>query len=73
MQMKLLFRHDGVVVKKGSKQAVYLPQVATETGWSKEEFLDPLCYKAGLREQVIGRMPNYSHSKRMYLVNLNFS
>jgi hypothetical protein len=39
---------DGVIVKKGNKQAVFLPQVATETGWSKEEFLDQLCYKAGL-------------------------
>jgi AMMECR1 domain-containing protein len=28
---------------------VYLPQVATETGWTKEEFLSNLCaHKAGL-------------------------
>ncbi|MDD2689156.1 MAG: AMMECR1 domain-containing protein, partial [Candidatus Omnitrophica bacterium] len=28
---------------------VFLPQVATETGWSKEEFLSSLCaHKAGL-------------------------
>jgi len=40
---------DGVVIKKGNKQAVYLPQVATETGWGKEEFLNQLCYKAGLQ------------------------
>jgi AmmeMemoRadiSam system protein A len=46
---EIVLGRDGVVVKKGSKQAVYLPQVATETGWSKEEFLDQLCYKAGLR------------------------
>jgi AmmeMemoRadiSam system protein A len=39
---------DGVIVKKGNKQAVFLPQVANETGWSKEKFLDQLCYKAGL-------------------------
>jgi len=39
---------DGVIVKKGGRQAVFLPQVATETGWSKEMFLDQLCYKAGL-------------------------
>jgi len=39
---------DGVIVKKGNKQAVFLPQVATETGWDKETFLDQLCYKAGL-------------------------
>jgi AmmeMemoRadiSam system protein A/AmmeMemoRadiSam system protein B len=40
----------GVIVKKGFNSGVYLPQVATETGWSKEEFLTSLCaQKAGLR------------------------
>jgi len=34
----------GVIVKRGSNQGVFLPQVATETGWSKEEFLNRLCY-----------------------------
>lgn len=45
----IVLGRDGVVIRKGSKQAVFLPQVATETGWSKEVFLDQLCYKAGLR------------------------
>ncbi len=40
----------GVLVKKGFNSGVFLPQVATETGWSKEEFLSELCaHKAGLR------------------------
>jgi AmmeMemoRadiSam system protein B/AmmeMemoRadiSam system protein A len=40
----------GVIVKSGFNSGVYLPQVATETGWSKEEFLASLCaQKAGLR------------------------
>jgi hypothetical protein len=40
----------GVIVKSGFNSGVYLPQVATETGWSKEEFLTSLCaQKAGLR------------------------
>ncbi|MEA3506559.1 MAG: AmmeMemoRadiSam system protein A [Elusimicrobiota bacterium] len=40
---------DGVIVKRGMNQGVYLPQVAAETGWSKEKFLESLCYsKAGL-------------------------
>lgn len=39
---------DGVLLSKGGRQAVYLPQVATETGWDKETFLKQLCYKAGL-------------------------
>lgn len=46
---EIVLGRDGVIVKKGNKQAVFLPQVATETGWSKEEFLDQLCYKAGLK------------------------
>jgi len=39
----------GVYVKKGSRSGVYLPQVATELGWNKEQFLNSLCAeKAGL-------------------------
>lgn len=40
----------GVIVSRGAfNQGVFLPQVATETGWSKEEFLSELCsQKAGL-------------------------
>jgi uncharacterized protein (TIGR00296 family) len=39
----------GVVIRRGFSSGVYLPQVATETGWSKEEFLSSLCaHKAGL-------------------------
>lgn len=39
----------GVIVSKDGHQGVFLPQVATETGWSKEEFLAQLCsQKAGL-------------------------
>lgn len=38
----------GVFLKSGFNSGVYLPQVATETGWSKEEFLSSLCHKAWL-------------------------
>ncbi len=39
----------GVMVKKGWQSGVYLPQVATETGWTKEEFMNSLCgQKAGM-------------------------
>ncbi len=39
----------GVIVKSGFRSGVFLPQVATETGWSKEQFLSELCEgKAGL-------------------------
>jgi uncharacterized protein (TIGR00296 family) len=37
------------LVRRGFRSGVFLPQVATETGWSKEEFLSNLClHKAGL-------------------------
>ena len=39
----------GVLLRRGFNSGVFLPQVATETGWSKEEFLSHLCsHKAGL-------------------------
>ncbi|MDP4173363.1 MAG: AmmeMemoRadiSam system protein B [Bacteroidota bacterium] len=41
---------DGVLLKKGNYQAVFLPQVATETGWNKQTFLDQLSLKAGLNK-----------------------
>ena len=39
---------DGVVVRKAGRSAVFLPQVAPEQGWSREELLGHLCEKAGL-------------------------
>lgn len=46
---KLKLGTHGVLVKRGFNSGVFLPQVATETGWSKEEFLSNLCaHKAGL-------------------------
>jgi AmmeMemoRadiSam system protein B/AmmeMemoRadiSam system protein A len=39
----------GVIVKSAFGGGVYLPQVATETGWTREEFLTSLCgQKAGI-------------------------
>jgi len=43
----------GVIVRKGRKQGVFLPQVATETGWDRETFLEHLCWsKAGLSKDA---------------------
>lgn len=39
---------DGVVVERGARRAVLLPQVAVERGWDAETFLDATCRKAGL-------------------------
>ncbi len=44
----IVIGRDGVVIKKDGRQAVYLPQVAPEQGWTVEETLDNLCRKAGL-------------------------
>lgn len=39
----------GIYIVRGVQSGCFLPQVATETGWSKEEFLDYCCaHKAGL-------------------------
>jgi AmmeMemoRadiSam system protein A len=39
---------DGVLLQKGGRSAVFLPQVATEQGWTRDEMLDHLSMKAGL-------------------------
>lgn len=40
---------DGIYIKKGMQSGTFLPQVATQTGWSKEEFLGHCAQeKAGL-------------------------
>jgi hypothetical protein len=39
---------DGVLIHKNGRSAVFLPQVAPEQGWGREEMLEHLCRKAGL-------------------------
>ena len=40
---------DGIYITQGHQSGCFLPQVATETGWTKEEFLSSCCaHKAGL-------------------------
>jgi len=39
---------EGIVIRKDNNGAVFLPQVATEQGWSRAETLCHLCRKAGL-------------------------
>jgi AmmeMemoRadiSam system protein A len=38
----------GIVLQKGDKAALFLPQVATEQGWSLDQTLAALAEKAGL-------------------------
>ena len=38
----------GLMVRKGGRRGLLLPQVATEFGWDRREFLSNVCRKAGL-------------------------
>jgi len=47
--LNLRLGRDGIYIKKGIASGCFLPQVATETGWDKEQFLSYCCsHKAGL-------------------------
>ncbi len=39
---------EGIILRKGAAQAVFLPQVAPEQGWGRDETLMHLSLKAGL-------------------------
>jgi AmmeMemoRadiSam system protein A len=39
---------DGVIVERGPRVALLLPEVATEPGWDAHAMLDAVCRKAGL-------------------------
>lgn len=38
----------GLIIQQGSNRGLLLPQVATDWGWEKVEFLEQTCRKAGL-------------------------
>lgn len=39
---------DGLIIRRGPRTGLLLPQVATEYGWDRETFLRQTCVKAGL-------------------------
>ncbi|MBV8518311.1 MAG: AmmeMemoRadiSam system protein A [Acidobacteria bacterium] len=39
---------DGLILSRGSRAGLLLPQVATEYGWDRDTFLRQTCLKAGL-------------------------
>jgi AmmeMemoRadiSam system protein A len=45
---EIVVGRDGVVLERGGRRAVFLPQVAPEQGWDRETMLDQLAQKAGL-------------------------
>ncbi len=38
----------GLYIRKGNRAGILLPQVATEQGWNRTEFIEQTCRKAGL-------------------------
>ena len=44
-------RH-GLLVEEGRRRGLLLPQVATEWGWTREQFLRQTCRKAGLPDDA---------------------
>ena len=45
---KFIPGEHGIIIRLGGMSAVFLPQVATEQGWDREDTLSQLCNKAGL-------------------------
>jgi AmmeMemoRadiSam system protein A/AmmeMemoRadiSam system protein B len=41
----------GVILRKGFYSGVFLPQVPVEQGWTKTQYLENLCHKAGLSDK----------------------
>ncbi|MFP4111595.1 MAG: AmmeMemoRadiSam system protein A [Candidatus Woesearchaeota archaeon] len=49
---KINIGEDGLIIKDKEHSGLLLPQVATEYGWSPEEFLMHTCNKAGLNSDA---------------------
>jgi uncharacterized protein len=45
---EIVIGRDGLMIRKGARSGVFLPQVAVEWGWSREEYLERLCQKGNL-------------------------
>lgn len=43
---------DGLIVRRGTKSGLLLPQVPVEYGWNETEFLEHTCQKAGLPRDI---------------------
>lgn len=52
--------HHGLLVEQGRRRGLLLPQVATEWGWTVEQFLRQTCVKAGLPPDA------WKHGARVY-------
>lgn len=48
----IVIGRDGLIIRKGWRQGLLLPQVATEYGWDVKTFLEHTCLKAGLPREA---------------------
>ena len=46
---RLVIGRDGLLIRRGPRAGLLLPQVAVGRGWGPEAFLTAACQKAGLR------------------------
>ncbi len=47
---KISVGEHGIFIKQGYYQGLLLPQVATEYGWDRQQFLEHTCMKAGMNK-----------------------
>jgi uncharacterized protein (TIGR00296 family) len=52
-KQKIELGKDGLILVYGSNQGVFLPEVPIEANWNVDEYLENLCFKAGLTPDVI--------------------
>ncbi len=45
---EIVVGRDGLMISQGFRRGVLLPQVAARRGWTRQQFLEQTCYKAGL-------------------------
>ena len=56
----------GLLIRQGYNSGLLLPQVASERGWSREEFLRAVCMKAGLPSDAWRRAELYVFTAEVF-------
>jgi AmmeMemoRadiSam system protein A len=65
---------DGIYIRSGGYSGCFLPQVALETGWSKEEFLGNCCaLKAGISQDAWKRTDTEVYLFQAEIFGIRFS
>lgn len=64
---------EGIILHKHGCSAVFLPEVAVEQGWNREQTLDNLCRKAGLPKdawRIDAKLQTFSSQKYSAIIQL---